>query len=1264
MPKQPPFDAALLKSLPGVLAIPLHEFATANLLELRLHRLCDTIEILTRFCTVLAVAEVRLPADPRKIPDQLVKELGPNILTPTFARWLGMAKGLADFLAGERSNPMVLPELPRFIRDVLLKAAPRDNRYLESSIIELRNTLAHGGRMTGAMAEYLLHGDASGHVQGLPSPVPAEADAEDADEAPSRPAVDGSAPGVTTFRGWEAVLGEVVTGLVALLEGSRLCSFDGEAVRDLTGLHPAGDVVPLSADLRLTLRRLQLQGHVLLLRDGRWLDLWPLCDHGKARLMSLRGQIESQGEAPLLYYRGEAQRLLYAAFGTTPPVSERGDAVAEFQALFQTGERQKTAPQVALDFTDELQNDSQQMIGRAAEFQRILEVLDETQSGVLWLEGTGGVGKSFLTAKVAVKRGTDPRRWCCIPWRFLVSDADRSNRNTFLRYAVARLAAWKALGRSDVRPDLDSNKLPAQLDDLLRAAGSLPPGKDGKPPRVLFVLDGMDEAARLSPELLEWPFRVAYANVVWLCAGRPGEATSKAYAPDRCRRLFPGGLPPMSSSDVRAMLYQQLGEQKYELLGLDRRDESGDVTNPLVEAIVARSEGLPLYVHFLVEDLLTGHFELTKHLKSKLPQGLAAFYDDLLGRAQIDDVQALLPKMLGTIVWAQGPVAGELLFELLRRLENERPEKWDRLRADIQQALLRAASLVRPGPLPEGELGYVPCHTTFQDHFRTNSTRLGRTNDQAHDCFVRLTNDWRNIAEAAARRYVFRHGPQHLLDENRQEDLYALARDEAFLQAQAEGLPGEPEAPLRTLQAALTAAGQRDDAAGMAEFLLRHAARTHALQSESPLGALRRGNLDRALRLADLADPGRTVAYRLVLVWELCEGGRMAEGQRILDELTQWTLPRLTEEPEAAKVAKVILVHLGKLLPASITGLSWRILGDVDRQELAERLITEGLLELAHTFIGSETHLLRKLAVAQAAAGQAEVSRLTFDLALKVAHDIGDPELRSYVLELIATAQAEAGQAEAARLTFELALKTARDLEDPSTGTRRLISIAMAQGQAGQAEAALQTARSINHTPGRAQALLAIAVAQARAGQPEAALRTFDLARRVRGVVEKPDGDEAEALSAIAVSQARAGQPEMALHTFSLALQIASTLDASFWQPRASCAIAQAQAQAGQVEAALQTARTIDDHHRRGEALSAIAEARAQAGRPEAALYTFDRAIRTASAIDAPSGRVAALSSIAEAQARAGQAEAARLTFDLASGPPGPSTITTGAPSV
>jgi hypothetical protein len=1095
MPKEPPFDAALLERLPGVLAIPLREFATTDRPELRLHRLCDAVEILTRFCTVLAVAEVRLPDDPRQLPKQLVKELGPNIQVPTFARCLGMAKGLADFLARERSNPMVLPELPRFIRDVLLPTAPPCNPYLELSVLELRNTLAHGGRMTGEMVQYLLHGDASGLVQGLLSSAPGEGEAEDADEAPSRPAEGGPAPGATTFHGWETVLGEVVKELAALLEGARLCSFDGEAARLLAGVEPAGAVVPLSADLRLALRELKLQGHVLLLRDGRWLDLWPLCDHGKARLMSLRGLLESDAEAPLLYYRGEPQRLLYAAFGATPPVSERGDAVAEFEALFRPTARKETAPEIALDFKEELRRDSLQLVGRAAELQHVKEVLARTTSGVLWLSGTGGIGKSFLTARVAVNLGNAVTRWCCIPWRFRVSDTDRSNPNTFLRHAITRLAGWPVLCRADVRPELDSNKLPAQLDELLRAAGqSQAAGKDPKSPRVLFVLDGLDEAARLSPDLLEWPFRFAYPNVVWLCAGRPGEATDKVFTAERCTHLFPGGLPSMTPGDVRALLYQELGVQKYELLGLDRRDASGNVTNALVEAIVAKSEGLPLYVRFLVEDLLTGHFELTARLKSKLPQGLAAYYEDLLERTGIDDVQGMLPKLLGAVVWAQGPVAEELLFELLRRLENVLPHEEERLRAYIRQGLQRVASMVRLALLPEGGLGYEPYHTTFGDHFRANTTRLGLTNSRTREAFVTLTKDWHNVSEAAARRYVFRHGPQHLLDENCHADLYALARDEAFLRAQGEELPGEPEAPLRTLQAALTAAGRHDDAASMAEFLLRHAERTRALQNESPLTALRRGNLERALRLADLVDGDRAVVHRLLLAWELLDSDRAAEARQVIEQLAQRQLPRL--DRNFSDVAATSLAPLGRCLPDSVTDLASRILGDESLVDLVKALIAQGLQQLAHPVARYVTEpekrapVFAELAAAQAQTGQAEAARLTFEQALQTARTLDDPAKQSQALREIAAAQARAGQAEAARLTFEQALQTAHAIDVPMNRSWALGDIAVAQARAGQTEAALQTARALDDPARRSQALREIAAAQARAGQTEAALQT------------------------------------------------------------------------------------------------------------------------------------------------------------------------------
>src|SRR5204863_4072995 len=120
---------------------------------------------------------------------------------------------------------------------------------------------------------------------------------------------------------------------------------------------------------------------------------------------------------PLLYYRGEDTRLLYAAFGTTPPVSERGDAVAEFRALFRPEQRQEKEPEAALDFTEELRRDSLQLVGRAAEQQHVKGVVGQATSGVLWLSGTGGIGKSFLTARVAVNKSNDLKRWCCIPWR-------------------------------------------------------------------------------------------------------------------------------------------------------------------------------------------------------------------------------------------------------------------------------------------------------------------------------------------------------------------------------------------------------------------------------------------------------------------------------------------------------------------------------------------------------------------------------------------------------------------------------------------------------------------------------------------------------------------------------------------------------------------------------------------------------------------------------------------------------------------------------
>src|SRR5262249_30552160 len=63
----------------------------------------------------------------------------------------------------------------------------------------------------------------------------------------------------------------------------------------------------------------------------------------------------------------------------------------------------------------------------------------------------------------------------------------------------------------------------------------------------------------------------------------------------------------------------------------------------------------------------------------------------------------------------------------------------------------------------------------------------------------------------------------------------------------------------------------------MAEFLLRHARWIAEATRETPLEALRAGDLERARSLVDLHDPELRVLWALLLAWELKERGNPGE---------------------------------------------------------------------------------------------------------------------------------------------------------------------------------------------------------------------------------------------------------------------------------------------------------------------------------------------------------------------------------------------------
>ena len=117
-----------------------------------------------------------------------------------------------------------------------------------------------------------------------------------------------------------------------------------------------------------------------------------------------------------------------------------------------------------------MRDDADSFLGRKDELARLKDAVKRAESGVLWVGGPAGIGKSYLLAKLAANLGNALGTWR-IFWRFKASDIARCTRVAFLRHAVERLAGL--LGRVDVVASQDPKELDDQFETLLDAASSV-----------------------------------------------------------------------------------------------------------------------------------------------------------------------------------------------------------------------------------------------------------------------------------------------------------------------------------------------------------------------------------------------------------------------------------------------------------------------------------------------------------------------------------------------------------------------------------------------------------------------------------------------------------------------------------------------------------------------------------------------------------------------------------------------------------------------
>ncbi len=696
--------------LPSLLALSLHEYLHEQHPVLKLWHSCDFIELTLRLLVGLGLAELRRGGP---LSGELVQELRARIQRPTLGEWRVMAEAVARRLPPQSA----LPELPALVSQTLapLLDGPDRRRTPESSFSELRNRLAHGGGVTRRAAERLLSA-------------------------------------------WQDRF-EAAVGKTAWLAEVALVVSRGESgLGVMRG--PSREPVPFTPDTPETLAKLLAvfarENGVVAVRGHTMLPLWPLARYGPPRSPDPDALIPTDPAAQVYARRGEV-RLHYTPIGHEEVSVSQGDQhdLDEFLRLFALGEPEIEVRRRGFEvrgFEDDLRKDASEVVGRHEELLTLRSAVEETRGGILWLTGPAGIGKSYLLAKLAINLIDDPLpETLFLPYRMKAGD-DRCLRDAFLRFSLERLVAWCGFElTAEPAEGARRKRLLQRLADLLSGVPASV--------RVVFLLDGLDEIAERDPKFAEEvPLALARPNVAWLCAGRSERGLDQVFRADRCRHVYPGGVPLMQPGEIRTLLLEKIGPLRKRLLLRDR-EEGQRVVNPFVERVAHHARGLPLYVKYVIGDILGNRYR-TFDSSERPPPSLADYHEELLRRCSIGSLQQVLTPLVTVLAVAREPLSPAQLLEMLvDRFLAPATEPGRRL---LEQGLSAIGSMLRSASTPQGE-GYTLYHHSLRQHI-TNSPATRDAVFVAQRYLADRSTRLPLPAGSPLTPYCVRHGVRHLVD--------------------------------------------------------------------------------------------------------------------------------------------------------------------------------------------------------------------------------------------------------------------------------------------------------------------------------------------------------------------------------------------------------------------------------------------------------------------------------------------------------------------
>jgi tetratricopeptide (TPR) repeat protein len=668
------------------------------------------------------------------------------------------------------------------------------------------------------------------------------------------------------------------------------------------------------------------------------------------------------------------------------------------------------------------------------------------ESGVAILHAPAGYGKTtFLANLVKASREAGDTR---VVYHFFSKDPDLGDYATSLGNALAHLLGQVAaitdssqsregLYASAVDPDSRRAQLENTIHELKLAEGE----------RLLIVLDGLDEADETLHPPLRKPLPAGVFVVVsgrWDGAGNPPDYLQHWL--EIADEIIP--IDAMSASEIAQWL-QQAGDGELRAYADD---------DAFVQQILEKTDGLPLFLDFLLDDLLQAakQSQNVRQVLHQTPTGFSNYVRQQFRQlAASVGQQPAVRTLFGILSVSKGALREDEIAKLTGL------SGWDLAALPSQ-----ATRWWRIGG-EDGKRTYSFAHPLLAVEF---AKVLGSEAERARQSLLAWCAQWQTHKSP----YALRHYAEHLREAKQVDALYALARDEAFAQAQIEGVPNDPDLPRQTAALALQAAIETEDAPMMAEMLLLHAQRVETL--ENPLEALRAGNPQRALKLAEriLREQDYQIGtlWLLLLAWESSNRENGSEFvKQCLTLIRDWWIanrPKPLSDDWAPVVVKVLLQF-----PCAHAAELAVILHDGAKVDLVRGLLELGLCP----------------------------PQERVELAFQVAGQIENAYERSETYGAVAEALAQVGDVVRSQSVFTEAMKAAGQIANAFWRSRAYCELAIALAQVGQVEQAVQIARQIEDTRERSEACWETALALARAGQVEQAFQVA--ARQIRDIHQR-----------------------------------------------------------------------------------------------------------------------------------------------------------------